>query len=256
VRTLLAVSPHLDDAAFSAGALLWTAAQRGWRVVVATMFTGNVAQPSGFALACQLDKGLPADVDYMALRREEDRQACRALGAEPIHLPLLEAPHRGYENAAALFGGVHPHDAVAPAVGERLAQLLAEVRPGVVLAPLGIGGHVDHLIVREAIVRLSPPRLRLWEDWPYLDRAGGQVRGAACRWTVSPEARAAKLRACASYVTQLGFQFGRADALAARLERQVGEWYHPPTGATLGNLAELWPSRSTPRLAGLGEAPA
>jgi LmbE family N-acetylglucosaminyl deacetylase len=227
VRTLLAVSPHLDDAAFSAGALLWTAAQRGWRVVVATVFTGNVAQPSGFALACQLDKGLPADVDYMALRREEDCQACAALGAKPVHLPLLEAPHRGYENAAALFGDVHLHDQAPAAVGERLTQLLAEVRPSVVLAPLGIGGHVDHLIVRDAVRRLSGSRLRLWEDWPYLDRAGAQVREAACCWTVAPEARAAKLRACASYVTQLGYQFGGAGALADRLERQVGEWYHP-----------------------------
>ena len=227
MKTLLAVSPHLDDAAFSAGALLWTAAQRGWRVVVATMFTGNVAQPSGFALACQLDKGLPADVDYMALRREEDRQACRALGAEPIHVPLLEAPHRGYEDAAALFGSVRSDDTVASAVAQGLGRLLAEVRPSAVLAPLGIGGHVDHLIVRDAVVRLSGRRLRLWEDWPYLERAGCQERGAACRWTVTPEAGAAKLRACASYVTQLAFQFGDAGALAERLEAQQAEWLHP-----------------------------
>ena len=226
MRILLAVSPHLDDAAFSAGALLWTAAQRGWRVVVATVFTGNVAQPSGFALACQLDKGLPADVDYMALRREEDRQACRALGAEPIHLPLLEAPHRGYRNAAALFGGVHPHDAVAPAVGERLAQLLAEVRPDAVLAPLGIGGHVDHLIVREAIVRLSPPRLRLWEDWPYLDRAGVTDRTKASPHDITPQARTAKQQACLCYASQLGFQFGGPAELREKLEVQAQEWLH------------------------------
>jgi hypothetical protein len=94
------------------------------------------------------------------------------------------------------------------------------------LAPLGIGGHVDHLVVRDAMVRLSGSRLRLWEDWPYLDRAGPQERGAVCRWSVAPEARAAKLRACASYMTQLGSQFGGVGALADRLERQVGEWYH------------------------------
>jgi LmbE family N-acetylglucosaminyl deacetylase len=229
VRTLLAVSPHLDDAAFSAGALLWSAAQRGWRVIVATVFTGNVEQPSGFALACQLDKGLPADVDYMALRREEDRQACAALGAEPVHLPLLEAPHRGYDSAAALFGSVRPDDAACAAVSERLAQVFADVRPGAVLAPLGVGGHVDHLIVRDAVRRLAGPRLRLWEDWPYVDRAGVQGRETARCLTGSPEARAAKITACASYMTQLGFQFGGGDVLAERLARQVGEWYHPAT---------------------------
>ena len=41
------------------------------------------------------------------------------------------------------------------------------------------------------------------------------------------EARAAKLRACASYVTQLGFQFGGAGALAERLEAQQAERLHP-----------------------------
>ena len=226
MRTLLAVSPHLDDAAFSAGALLWTAAQRGWRVVVATVFTGNVAQPSGFALACQLDKGLPADADYMALRREEDRRACAALGAEPVHLPLLEAPHRGYENAAALFGGVSPHDAVALAVGERLAPLLAEVRPSAVVAPLGIGSHADHLIVRDALVRLSPPRLRLWEDWPYLDRAGMTNRKEASPQNITPQARTAKQRACLCYASQLGFQFGGPAELREKLEAQAQEWFH------------------------------
>ncbi len=72
----------------------------GWRVVVATLFTRSVPDPQGFALACQLDKGLDATVDYMALRRAEDVAACRALGlGDPIHIPLPEAPHRGYHSA-------------------------------------------------------------------------------------------------------------------------------------------------------------
>ena len=68
--TALALSPHLDDAAFSCGGLLASLAQAGWRVVMATLFTGSVAEPKGFALACQLDKGLGPEIDYMALRRE------------------------------------------------------------------------------------------------------------------------------------------------------------------------------------------
>ena len=227
MRTLLAVSPHLDDAAFSAGALLWTAAQRGRRVVVAAVFTGNVAQPSGFALACQLDKGLPSEVDYMALRREEDRQACAALRAEPIHLPLLEAPHRGYESAAALFGAVLPSDSALETVPEALAWMLADVRPEAVLAPLGIGGHVDHLIVRDAILRCTRGRrLRLWEDWPYADRAGIANRSKAAPHAVMPPALAAKQRACAAYTSQLGFQFGGSAQLAQRLAVQLAEWLH------------------------------
>jgi hypothetical protein len=104
VSRVLAVSPHLDDAVFSAGARLAEHAMAGDAVMVVTCFTGNVAEPQGFVLACQLDKGLPADIDYMALRRAEDEAACALIGAEPLHLPLLEAPHRGYDSAVALFG--------------------------------------------------------------------------------------------------------------------------------------------------------
>ena len=110
MRTALAISPHLDDAAFSAGGTLARLARRGWRVVIATVFTRSVPNPQGFALACQLDKGLPPDADYMAIRRAEDEAACAALGAEARHLPLAEAPHRGYGSASALFAGVRPDD--------------------------------------------------------------------------------------------------------------------------------------------------
>ena len=96
-RTALALSPHLDDAAFSCGGTLALLVSRGWRVVLATLFTRSMPDPQGFALACQLDKGLDATVDYMALRRAEDVAACRALGlGEPVHIPLPEAPHRVY----------------------------------------------------------------------------------------------------------------------------------------------------------------
>ena len=68
----LALSPHLDDAAFSCGGTLAALAAEGWDVVVATLFAASVEAPTGFALACQTDKGLPADADYMAIRRAEE----------------------------------------------------------------------------------------------------------------------------------------------------------------------------------------
>ena len=115
--TALAISPHLDDAVFSCGGTLATLASSGWRVVVATLFTQSVMNPAGFALACQLDKGLDASVDYMALRRAEDADACARLGVEPHWMALPEAPHRGYESAGALFGPVLPTDAALDLAG-------------------------------------------------------------------------------------------------------------------------------------------
>ena len=78
----LALSPHLDDAVFSCGGTLARLAGAGWRVVVATLFAASVPDPTGFALACQTDKGLAPDVDYLALRRDEDA----AFASTPVRI--------------------------------------------------------------------------------------------------------------------------------------------------------------------------
>ena len=117
---VLAVSPHLDDAAFSVGATLARLSDAGHDVTVVTVFTASVPSPTGFALACQTDKGLGPDVDYMDVRRAEDAAAQAVLQTAWEHLPFREAPHRGYASAAALFAGVRPADVVWQDVHEAL----------------------------------------------------------------------------------------------------------------------------------------
>ena len=136
--TALVLSPHLDDAAFSCGGSMAQLADAGWRTVMATAFTATVLPVTGFALACQLDKGLGPDVDYMALRREEDRAAAAILGVADLRwLDLPEAPHRGYGSAAALFGAIREDDAMWRPLAGKIAALLGDVQPDLVLAPQG-----------------------------------------------------------------------------------------------------------------------
>ena len=231
MTTLLALSPHLDDAVFSAGAALAARTDAGWRVVVATLLTGNVERPEGFALACQLDKGLGPEVDYMALRRAEDRRACALLGAEAVHRPLLEAPHRGYESSAELFGPPHDGDPVVWPLVQALRAVMAEVEPDEVWAPRALGGHVDHVLLHRAVRATAPPvPLRWWTDWPYADRPAPADPEAATvaglTWVeepVAPGQASRKADACAAYASQLGFQFGGEDSLRARLAAVIVE---------------------------------
>ncbi len=220
-RRALALSPHLDDAAFSAGGTLALLARQGWEVWVATLFTASVPHPTGFALACQLDKGLPAEADYMAIRRGEERAACAALGARPLFLGLREAPHRGYAAAPALFGPPLPGDEAARLARPLLARTLRRLRPDLILAPQGIGGHVDHVALLLALWSVRPRApVWHWEDFPYtLRRRSHPARPFAARMgAMRPMALRgdlhAKTAACAAYATQLGFQFGGAQAMA------------------------------------------
>ena len=229
---LLAISPHLDDAAFSAGGLLAARAAAGWVVTVATCFTGNVARPTGFALACQLDKGLPADIDYMALRRAEDEAACCELGATPVHLPFLEAPHRGYDSAPALFAGRREDDDVLDHLAPALAALIEAEQPDLVLGPLCLGDHVDHHVVRDALARAAGGReVLLWEDWPYADRKRPVATAPALIEKLTPDTRARRIAACAAYTTQLGYQFGGVEAMTRRIRAIAVERFHAMPGA-------------------------
>ncbi len=223
--TALALSPHLDDAVFSCGGLLALLADSGWQVCMATAFTATVLPVEGFALACQLDKGLPADLDYMALRRAEDRDAAAILGISVRHLDLPEAPHRGYESAAALFGAVRVEDEVWRPLNALLVKLVDELRPALVLAPQGLGGHVDHRQMIRAVLATLPGEGVFWyRDAPYVIRdpaarpGPGLPRLLGISVAIGP-ALDRKVAASCAYCSQVGFQFGGPDAAGEALRR-------------------------------------
>jgi len=224
----LALSPHLDDAAFSAGGTLACLADQGWNVVLATLFTASVPQPSGFALACQTDKGFSPDTDYMALRRAEDLVACKTLGARPVWLGLREAPHRGYGSAAELFAEPHEDDTTEQAAAV-IAGLLSSLRPSLLLAPQAIGAHVDHVLTVRAILELRPATPVLWwQDFPYTSRTGKICRPFTPLMEALPEAMLPsdplrRLAACAAYTSQLAYQFGGVDGLTRALSATGGD---------------------------------
>jgi len=122
----------------------------------------------------------------VAARRAEDVFSCQRLGASPRHFSIPDAIYRRspaegaplYASEESLFGAVSPveYELVA---GLRW-QLEAALPPQVELVcPLGIGGHVDHRLVRAAAEALNR-RLWFYADYPYVVRSGNR-QGAAGR---------------------------------------------------------------------------
>ena len=224
--TALALSPHLDDAVFSCGGTLARLAAAGWRVAIATVFTQSVPNPTGFALACQLDKGLGPAVDYMALRREEDAAAAAILGGETRWLPFAEAPHRGYGSAAELFGPPLEEGELVAALAEAVRDLVRHEAPALLLAPQAVGGHVDHVQLVRAIDLAGPEvSTTWWRDFPYSARHEHPAEPFRDRFAALPPhdtalntaEQDAKRRACLVYASQLGFQFRGPGGLDAKL---------------------------------------
>ena len=239
------LSPHLDDAVFSVGGLMAALSNEGHALHAVTCFTRSVPNPTGFALACQIDKGLSAEADYMQLRREEDAHACELLDAQPHWLNLPEAPHRGYHSAAALFGDFVEQDAVQSELQEQLEGAVAKIKPDLILSPVGVGRHVDHRRVVQAVEKLreelSDWLFLRWYDEPYLSRNPEQYpRQVATERRPGWEAlhqqatdpgglpvpldvdgyADRKLAACVAYATQVGFQFGGIAAIRAVLAKR------------------------------------
>ena len=218
MRTILTLSPHLDDAVFSVGPLL-AEMTANTRMIVATAFTKSVANPKGFALACQLDKGLPASVDYMEIRRREDSESLNILDVKGIHGPFAEAPHRGYQTVKDLFGPILPTDEVGSGLREWLMGLTDSLAPDLILLPFGVGNHVDHQWVRMVAEASIPSRFPLvfFKDQPYAEKSrntsienqvGDASMGRRLHAPFTNVSLARALLAAEAYQTQIPFQFG------------------------------------------------
>jgi LmbE family N-acetylglucosaminyl deacetylase len=175
VTTIVAVAPTLSDAVQSAGATLARHAADGHPVVVVSVFSRD---------------GDP-----------DDAAAAAALGlAGVVHLALDPAPARGYADGRE-HDGLREGDDAPKVAASVLAVALGRITPDLILAPLGLTGHVDHLVVERALDELALPRLR-WLDLPYaLRRTPGAPLGAGELVAVPADAThlAAKFAASASY---------------------------------------------------------
>ena len=170
---LVVVSPHLDDAVLSLGAHLAARVAAGEHVEVWTAFTR--------APAADVPRRLRRFADYTARVAEDDR-ALAVLGAGSRRLGLPERvwrtpPARGLRAAFRTPAAASGFSQLAR-LQEVAAQALAD--PGVrVLAPLGIGHHVDHVEVAVAVLTVAlrlraTDRVGFYEDFYALGNGARQ----------------------------------------------------------------------------------
>lgn len=228
------LSPHLDDAALSCGGQIWQRAAAGQAVLIVTLTAGD--PPPGplppFAAAHHRAWGLTAEA--VAERRQEDRAACRELGADWLHGDLADCIYRRdpqmdaplYPSDLELFGPLNP--AERPLVVE-WARRLQALPPAVErFAPLGVGRHVDHQLTRAAAeLAWGQERLRYYEDYPYTQRLDNADAWRdlcdglqPCTIPLTPAAVAARLAATAAYRSQMPHLF----ADEAEMRERAADW--------------------------------
>lgn len=162
VYDTLYISPHIDDVALSCPAQVIADRRAGRRALVLTLFTTDAADP---ALATQPYRD----------RWVEEERALDALGADGILGGLADAPWRApqtYHSFNGIVFGRDPGDLGALGrAAELIARLVRRTRVSRVLAPLGVGEHVDHRLTHEAArvaaADFRSAEIRFYEDRPY-----------------------------------------------------------------------------------------
>ncbi len=232
---LVVLSPHLDDAVLSCGALLIHAAKRT-QVTVVTLFTEGGPPPYTLSARRYLRQVGAGDAESLyRQRRAEDRAALDSMGITWVHVGLTEAQYRhknGSERRGWWAGLLPEFQHVYPiyrlhVVSGRLApadagtlqdacgfvQRTTDAVPALLLAPLGIGGHVDHVLARIVAERSEAP-VAYYSDFPYNQRRSPDdafVRRnglVEARWSRLIEAKADLIRA---YRTQARALFPGGD---------------------------------------------
>jgi len=235
----IVISPHFDDAVLSCGGLIWDTAQRGVPVEIWTV-CGGYPEPgplSELAARIHAQWGTGAGRETIELRRGEDRAAAAQVGATARHLSTSDCIYRKDSSGSFLytddvFDPPHPADAGLP---ERIA---AELSPGLqrddlLIGPLTVGHHVDHVITRAAVERLGRP-ISYYADIPYLLRAPQELSIAsqglkAPLHPVSARGLAAWQKGVAAHASQLGMLFGSRP----EMRRQIRAYWARERGIRL-----------------------
>ena len=237
-RRWIVLSPHLDDAALSIGGLIAAltcfARVEIWSLFCNASFQGPYSELADWLHA---EAGGATGSRLAWARKMEDRRACRQLGAAARHFEWKDTPYRKGADGRFLYHATQPgrwHDGDNPLIADMITQLgrsLGEL--DVLLSPLAVGGHVDHLIARHAAETLRGPTLMYYPDVPYVQLFPEQVAEAIdglcpVRYKLRRDEIVTWIASVKSYVSQIRMlesAAGRVPELISRHARESAVLY-------------------------------
>jgi LmbE family N-acetylglucosaminyl deacetylase len=213
---VVVLSPHLDDGVFSLGATIAQVRREGSEVELLTVFA---CDPDSRAPANEWDTrgGFTTEGEAARNRREEDREACRFVGAQPYWLPFRGGGYTQLKDEEAIYAAIAAHVEGANAV----------LMPGFPLR------NDDHAWLAALIERRNLPVQRLGR---YLEQPYGYVvrkehpvpRDSWERNRAPLRERLRKRRAVQAYASQLPMlSLGRRKLNHLLLQREAISWDSP-----------------------------
>jgi LmbE family N-acetylglucosaminyl deacetylase len=229
------ISPHLDDAVLSAGGLIYDQTCAGMDVEIWTFMCGfpPTEELSPFAQVLHYQWGIPegAAAEMITARRTEDLNAADIVGAKTVHFDFLDCIYRRGKNGDWLYSNVfvppHEDDEDLPA---RIAESIsARLQPtDQLVCQLGLGSHLDHVLVRRAVELLN--RTVLYDvDIPYLfnfpDELAAKTAGMKAKtYRITDSGLRSWQEAIAAYKSQLNGLFDSPKAMQVQIQQYWSEY--------------------------------
>lgn len=155
-ENILYISPHYDDAIYSNGGLIQLLKKSRKKISILTVFTKSKWAP----YVVNVD-------DINSLRRTENDIACERLKCNTIDLDFPDSSARGYKSHLVSRSNCR-NDKIFPSVSKSLKRTIEKHNPDCIFLPLGIGNHIDHLMVQESIIKNFSINCYLYEELPYV----------------------------------------------------------------------------------------
>jgi len=192
------ISPHFDDAALSAGALISYLVNKV-PVTVVNVFTKGDREPYTLATRLFLSRCGYKDADNLFFdRMKEDKKIFKKLGVEVINLGFIDAFYRKKADISLVsrwLGRLIPElvhiypnyrfykyptkisnlDSKLENEIEKKLRDLIKTKNTVVFCPVGVGKYVDHIIVRKLCSK-NFNNLIYWSDFNYSMMHSGEIK--------------------------------------------------------------------------------
>ncbi len=223
------LSPHFDDAILSCGGLIWEQSAAGMPVEIWTICAGDPppARLSRFAARTHADWNTGTAAETVALRRIEDRNAARLVGAVAHHFPIPDCIYRRHPaTGRALYTRTvfrAPAHVEAPLAGQIADLIRARLtEEDTLVCPLGVGKHIDHTLTRRAAEMLQRPLL-YYADIPYAlnypRQRAARTRGMlALDYSISRDGLRAWQKGIAAYASQISGLFPDVESMRAAIK--------------------------------------
>lgn len=219
--TCVFISPHLDDAILSAGGLI-TYLSSKTPVKIITVFTRGSSPCSTLAADYIAACGYKWSEDLFARRRQEDKLVLKKFNLKPIHLNFVDAAWR-----KTTLGPLNIFHYPQSVLTNKISwleimlsqQIYHQLRPNLacqIFAPIGIGTHIDHLIVRGICAKHFPQTI-YWADFPYALKQKADLEFIQSQqlqtefWPLSRYAKLKKYNLIKLYQSQIKPVFGKND---------------------------------------------